>query len=71
MAAVKATTEEMVAGVRAHAYKHYSKGWDIIIECYTNEEIIAEIGGSKTVAGAVAKFGAIVRLRREMESNCW
>jgi hypothetical protein len=33
----------IISGVRAHARKHYGAGWDIFIEAYTDEEIIAEL----------------------------
>ena len=65
------TKEELVSIVKAHAYDNYTKGWDIIVECYTDAEICQELGGAKTKAGAIAKFGAIVNLNKEAASNCW
>lgn len=49
------TMTEMVEAVRAHAIKNYEKkgGWDIIIECHEENEIIEWIGKAKTIAGAI------------------
>jgi hypothetical protein len=53
------TLEEMIAAVKAHARKNYNKGWDVIVECYSDSEIAAEIAaeikGAKTTKGAINK----------------
>ena len=56
----KATMEEMVKAVKAHAIAHYEEGgWDTIVECYSDEELAAEIGsyGSKTLEEAIRDVG--------------
>ena len=65
------TKQELIKAVKDHATKNYNKGWDIIVECYSDDEISEKLGGAKTKAGAIAKFGAIVSAHKEQESNCW
>lgn len=65
------TTAEMVKAVRDHASKNYNKGWDVVVECYSDKDIEDELGGSKTAAGAIAKIAVFVNLNKEMQSNCW
>ncbi len=36
---MKATQEEMVAGIQAYALKNYEKGWDWIVECCEPNDI--------------------------------
>lgn len=47
-------TLELLDDVKAHAYKNYEKGgWDVIIECHEDAEIIEWIGKAKTAKGAI------------------
>lgn len=53
------TITEMVEGVRAHAYANYEKGgWDVIIECHDENEIIEWIGKARTIDGAIRNVAA-------------
>ena len=51
---------ELIAAIRNHANKNYSRGWDVVVECYTDGEIADVIGRARTVKGALAKFSAII-----------
>lgn len=52
------TTKEMVAAVRKYAEDHYNEdGWDSIVECYEDADIVAEIVGCNTVEEAIRKVG--------------
>ena len=33
------TTAELVQHIKAHALRNYEKGWDTVVECYSDEEI--------------------------------
>lgn len=45
---------ELVAAVRAHARKNYSKGgWDILVECWDNADIEEAIGNATTEDAAI------------------
>ncbi len=66
----------LVDEVKAHAYRNYdNKGWDYIVECYTDDEIAAEIGNARTVTGAIRKVGRIVKLmherREDIQATAW
>jgi hypothetical protein len=53
----KETCRAMLAGaVRHYADTHYEKGWDIVVECFSDQDIIAVIGGAQTVNGALRKM---------------
>lgn len=48
----------LVEAVKAHAIKNYEKdGWDVLIECYEDEQIAGMIGKARTEAGAIKKVG--------------
>ena len=64
------TKQELVEAVKAHALEHYQDGgWDVIVECYTDEEIAAEIGKARTVKGALAKFKDSVSIWADREAD--
>lgn len=66
---------ELIKAVKDHAYKNYDRGWDEIIECWSDAEIWKEISDCKTSASAIRKMSKIVKLRyerrREIESTAW
>jgi hypothetical protein len=72
---MKATAEEMVKGVREHALANYEKGWDVVIECMTDADILEEIRGCRTVAGAIkkVKFGVDIHygITKEIQATAW
>lgn len=66
----------LVKAVRAHAEKNYDRdGWDFLVECWSDEEILEAIQGceSETAAiHAVARIvGALEDHRREIQSSVW
>ena len=45
---------ELLEMVKDHAVRNYEKdGWDILIECYEDNEILKAIGRSKKKSGAI------------------
>ena len=60
---------EMIAKVRAHATENYSSGWDVVVECYTDEEIAEVIGRARTTIGAIAKFAPIIEVRADRQAE--
>lgn len=55
------TTQDLVEAVKAHATDHYNDGgWDVIVECWTDEELAAQIGRARTIKGALAKFAPLI-----------
>lgn len=67
-----ATMDEMVAGVRAHSMKNYERdGWDYVVECFEDSEIIEEITTAKatTVAEAIRAVGSLAKLLGERRQD--
>ena len=70
---------EMVGAVRAAAKMNYnlSYGWQEIVECYTNRDIIEELDKEKidTTEAAINHFTWIAEIRtehaQEIESTAW
>lgn len=58
MAQETKTTAELVKHVKAHALRNYERGWDTVVECYSDEDIAKVIGSATTERGAMAKMRA-------------
>jgi hypothetical protein len=55
-----------VRAIRTHAIANYEKGgWDYLVECWDDDEIMEEISGCKTLAGAIKKVGSILKVMDE------
>lgn len=60
----------LVKAVREHARANYSAGgWDYVVECYEDSDIIEEMGDATTAEEAIKNVGCIVGLRREREEE--
>jgi hypothetical protein len=35
--------EEMIASIRVHANMLYNKGWDVVVECYDDGDLLEEL----------------------------
>jgi len=56
------TTAELVQAVREYALTWYHDGgWDLVVECWSDEEIEAAIQGAKTDRGAIRKVWAEIK----------
>lgn len=63
---INALTHELVKQIKAHALENYEKkGWDVVVESWSDEEIFATIYGSWTFKGAVKKMRQYVEGRFE------
>lgn len=50
---------ELVEFIKAYALAHYEDGgWDVIVECWTDDEILSELveRSAESVAGAIFIF---------------
>jgi len=60
------TKTELIAAVRKHAMDHYEEGgWDFVVECYEDRDIVEEIGDARTPAEAIANVAKIAGIRDE------
>ena len=61
LAAQQALTDDLLAAVREHAVANYEvDGWDVVIECYDDDELIKIIGDTRTACCAITKVRAHV-----------
>ena len=52
----KQINDYRVDAVKAHAAEHYEDGgWDVIVECYTDEMVLELVRGSRSVKGGSTK----------------
>jgi hypothetical protein len=57
---------DLVAAVRHHALANYnSDGWDFIVECYEDADILKVIDDAQTVDAAIANVRRIVKIQAE------
>jgi hypothetical protein len=61
---------DLVEAVRRHARANYTKGgWDYVIECWADGDILEVIEDATTPAQAIAKVAPIVKLIAEREQD--
>lgn len=70
------TLEERTQKVREHAQANYNQeGWDIVIECWTDQDIAEAIRNCKTVKQSIKEVGRVVgaqdEQRKDIESTIW
>ena len=58
--------QQLVEAVKAHALKNYERGWDLVVETMSDEDITEHIGRATTVEGALDKLSPIVSAWREI-----
>ena len=58
---------QLVEKILEHAIANYSKnGWDFVVECYEDEDILEMIKGAKTLHGAKCKMAPMLKIKDEM-----
>lgn len=68
--AVSKARQAVIAGVKAHAQAHYTDGgWDVIVECWSDDQILEATRGSRTVNGAVKMLEGAVSVWADAESE--
>lgn len=62
--------QALIDAVKAHALANYEEGgWDVVVECYSDEDIDTVIAGARTVAGALRKFSAIIDVYADRQAD--
>lgn len=60
----------IIEAVKAHARANYGvKGWDIVVECYSDQELADEIGDAATAEAAIARVALVVGTIRDYEDD--
>lgn len=68
--AIDPALKALAQQVRAHAVASYEKGgWDVIVECWSDNQIAEAIVGAKTLAGAIRKLSSVVSIFREQQNE--
>ena len=68
--------QDLVDAVRAHAVEHYNEGgWDFVVECWEDWEILAVVRGCKREGQAIRKVRKQIRAlddrRREVQAEAF
>lgn len=63
--------EATAAAVSAHALENYSKGWSVIVECMSTQEIATELRNHRiwSESGAIKHFQKEVNFHKEAALN--
>jgi len=62
--------EALIAAVKKHALANYEKqGWDIVIECYSDDDIAEIIKTARTPAGAIKMVRAEIKPRADYRDD--
>ena len=68
--------QELIAAVRTHAYANYNAdGWDYLVECWADGDILEVIEDADTAADAIARVKAalapLAERRDEVRAEIW
>lgn len=64
------TKEDLIQQIKRHAEDHYTEGgWDVIVECWDDEQIANQIGRCTTVEGAIKKFKDVVSVYADRQAD--
>ena len=60
-----------IAAVKQYALTHYAdgKGWDYVVEAWSDEDIAGAIGAAKTLKGSIWNVGRAVRILADYEAD--
>jgi len=68
---IKMKQAELIRQIRKYGEKNYEKdGWDYLVECYSDQEIIEQMGNAKTLLGAIRRLSWILKIKNEYRSEC-
>jgi len=58
--------QDLVKAVRDHAIANYNQdGWDYVVECWEDSDILEEIGNARTPESAIRRVRKVARLLDE------
>lgn len=63
-----ANKHQYLAAIRKHAEANYENGWDVVVEAYTDEEIVEEIVEATSIGDAIVILGLVLS-RREVQDR--
>lgn len=61
---------DFIQAVKDHAQAHYNDGgWDVVVECWGDEDIAKCIKGVRTTKGAIRKVAVIVGVYADRQAD--
>ena len=62
---------ELIAAVKKHAEAHYDGGWDVVVECWSDQKLCGHImqAKAKTEQQAIASFKTVVSVWGERQAD--
>ena len=61
----------LIEYIRLHAEARYNTGWDVVVECFTDGDILEYLSDAGyNLPQALKAIQAWIDLRKEMEENC-
>lgn len=68
--------QQMIEAVKRHAVENYETGgWDFVVECWSDEDILDCISGASNAAEAIRlvgeDVGVLADYRAEIEATVW
>lgn len=67
---MKTKTAELIEQIRAHALANYEAGgWDVLVECWSDEDIAEQIGKARTLRGALAKLADVIAIYSDRQAD--
>lgn len=65
-----ALNSALVAKIREHALRNYNQdGWDYLVECYSDNDIILLVAECESYEQAIAKLGRILKAKDEYRNE--
>jgi len=66
-----ASKRDLVDRIYAYAMANYENGWDFIVECYPDEDVLELLDDDTTTFdAAIAELQSLVDLHEEQAANC-
>ena len=63
--------QEAIRMIRKYANNFYNDGWDIVVESFTDGDILEYLSNNKmNLERTVQDIQSTIDLRKEMEDNC-
>jgi len=63
--------ENMIGFIRVHANTNYNKGWDVIVECWSDGDILEYLSENKfDMKKTIKAIQDWIDLRQEQSDNC-
>lgn len=61
---VEAMNLPLLQSIRVYAEGNAKAGWDLIAECWTDEDIIRYLDGTEKFSKAITKLGVVVTIHK-------